>query len=180
MAESTCEMIDEQPISGGNSLPDLAWVETLFASLDAKHSANDELAAIGDSEPDQPAEALIDTVVADEVPAQIPSDVRRAAGDVESEVMSSATPVALPAQCLLRDAVETKTAMLEHVGDEVMHIDIGAVERVDAAFMQVLVALIKQRQSNGKALPAWSGVSAALREAAQLLGLTELMRLPTA
>lgn len=190
MAESACNMIDEQPASSGNPLPDLAWVETLFAALGAGHSANDAMAATSVCA----SESLIDTVVAEEAeglsaPLQVddrPVDDQPIAdalkNEVESEVMSTAatSSLALPEQCLLRDAVEMKATMVEHAAANDMTVDISAVERVDAAFVQVLVALVKQRQGQGKALPAWQGSSAALSEAARVLGLNELMKFPAA
>ncbi len=180
MAEGACNMIDQQPASGGNPLPDLAWVETLFAALAGGDSANDDMAATSESG----QESLIDTVVAEEVDGQPVADALK--NEVESEVMSTAATsslalsLALPAQCLLRDAVEMKSTMLEQAAADTMTVDISAVERVDAAFVQVLVALVKQRQGQGKAVPAWQGASTALSEAAQVLGLAELMKFPAA
>lgn len=165
-------MIEEQPAGSGNLLPDLAWVETLFAALAGGHSANDDTAATSESE----QASLIDTVVADDAVAV------NVTNELESEVMSTAatSSLALPAQCLLRDAVEMKAAMLEQAAADTMAVDIGTVERVDAAFVQILVSLVKQRQAQGKELPAWQGSSAALNEAAQVLGLTDLMKFPAA
>jgi ABC-type transporter Mla MlaB component len=53
------------------------------------------------------------------------------------------------------------------------------VERIDTAAIQLLCAFVRQRAVDGRSV-AWMGVPAALREAAGLLGVSDILMLPAA
>ncbi|MET0329792.1 MAG: STAS domain-containing protein [Dyella sp.] len=54
-----------------------------------------------------------------------------------------------------------------------------AVERIDSAALQLLYAFGRDAVARGNP-PTWAGVSAPLREAADLLGMTHILALPAA
>ncbi|MGP1665043.1 MAG: STAS domain-containing protein [Rhodanobacter sp.] len=56
-------------------------------------------------------------------------------------------------------------------------LDAGAVERVDTAALQLLVVYQRELEQRGSHL-CWAGTSPAFDEAADLLGLTLLLKLP--
>lgn len=56
-------------------------------------------------------------------------------------------------------------------------LDIGRVERVDTAGMQLIAAFVRDRRRQGLAIE-WHGRSATLSAAARLLGLDSLLELP--
>ena len=56
-------------------------------------------------------------------------------------------------------------------------LDIGGVERIDTAAMQIIAAFVRDRATRGLAVE-WHGSSAALSSAARLLGLAPLLKLP--
>lgn len=89
----------------------------------------------------------------------------------------SVTTVLLPSMCTLRDAAELKLLLLASVGSrELVRLDAAAVERVDTAALQLLLAYVRDRQSRGAPIE-WIGVSRPLEEAAARLGLTALLGL---
>ena len=149
----------------GTALPDLAYVGRLLATLDAQSSSNQVSAA---NEVHQAAGFDAD---ATDVAIQYEE---RDAMTIESEQV----PLALPAQCLLRDAVEIKATLIGCAERSELQMDVGAVERVDAAFIQVLLALAKQRKDSGKSALRFIGASAALGEAVKVLGLAEHLAVP--
>jgi anti-anti-sigma regulatory factor len=151
-----------EPAAGGNGLPDLEYVGKLFAQLDAKAPVATAANA-----------TAMSTVAADD-DVVVPEEC-----DVMTDEQDNAL-VVLPEQCLLRDAVEFKKRLLEKTGNDELCLDISAVERVDGAFMQVLVSLVKQRRDNGHADVQFMGVSAALHDAARVLGLLGCIELPAA
>jgi phospholipid transport system transporter-binding protein len=97
---------------------------------------------------------------------------------VPAEVAASELPVvSLPATCTLRETGDLKAALLRWVdSSEAVKLDVGALQRIDTAAVQVLYAFIRDRQ--GRNLPfAWEGSAPTLNEATQLLGLAALMGL---
>ena len=154
--------------SSGVEPPDLEYVAQLLAAEVTQATADATDATVLDA-----TESVVvarDSDVADSEGGQVMSDV--------NETISG--PVALPGQCMLRDAVELKPVLLQHAAQPELNIDVSAVERIDAAFMQTLLALVKQRQEQQLPMPTWQGSSAALQEAAHLLGLQTQLQLPTA
>lgn len=85
--------------------------------------------------------------------------------------------LALPAQCLLRDASDCRRRLLDCLHAEAVAIDVAAVERVDTAFMQVLLAFVRSRAGNGGPV-AWRNVNAVFAEAVTVLGLRAALRIP--
>jgi len=89
-----------------------------------------------------------------------------------------AATVILPAQCIMRDAVELKLRLLPQLdAEDSVQIDVSKVERVDAATMQVLLAFVRDRAQRRRHVN-WVGVGNAFTEAAQMLGLHSALQLP--
>jgi ABC-type transporter Mla MlaB component len=86
--------------------------------------------------------------------------------------------LALTAECLVAGASALK-ARLASLLDEPQPItlDISALQRIDTAGLQVLTGFIRERAGHGRTVE-WRGTAPALTGAAQLLGLTALLRLP--
>jgi ABC-type transporter Mla MlaB component len=85
--------------------------------------------------------------------------------------------IALPSQCLLRDVVEYRERLLNCIDAQSVSIDASAVERIDTAFMQVLLAFVRDRTAAREHL-AWLNVSDTLIDAARVLGLQSALALP--
>jgi ABC-type transporter Mla MlaB component len=94
-------------------------------------------------------------------------------------VQSRCDPLSLPAQCLLRDAVEYRQHLLHYLPEKTMTVDAAAVERIDTAFMQVLLAFVRSRPGDSEPV-AWLNVNPVLVEAARLLGVQQTLSLPDA
>lgn len=86
--------------------------------------------------------------------------------------------VELPADCRLSAQAALKTQLLEVLerGDIVM-LDGSAVERIDTAALQLLV-IFQREVAAGDHQADWHGASDVLREAADLLGMAQLLKLP--
>ena len=85
---------------------------------------------------------------------------------------------AVAAECTVADASSLKTGLaklLDEAGS--VTLDIGAVQRIDTAGLQVIATFIRERESHGLQVQ-WRGHAPALSAAAQLLGLGELLKLP--
>lgn len=85
--------------------------------------------------------------------------------------------ISLPTQCLMRDAVEYRQRLLDCLQMESVSIDVAAVERIDTAFMQVLLAFVCSRANNNAGV-AWLNVNAVFAEAAAMLGLQAVLMVP--
>lgn len=87
--------------------------------------------------------------------------------------------LALEAECLVSAGASTLKESLAGLLDEPQPItlDITALQRIDTAGLQVLTAFIRERAGHGRTVE-WRGTAPALTSAAQLLGLTSLLRLP--
>jgi ABC-type transporter Mla MlaB component len=87
--------------------------------------------------------------------------------------------VTLGCSCTIRDAQALKTQLMDRlVGSEPCHIDGSGVERVDTAGVQLLVAFA--RECRGRNRPVvWTGRSAALDEAVDVLGVASLLEIQT-
>ena len=86
---------------------------------------------------------------------------------------------AVAAECTVADASSLKTGLsklLEESG--IVTLDIGAVQRIDTAGLQVIATFIRERESHGRQVQ-WRGQAPALSAAAKLLGLSALLKLPT-
>ena len=97
-----------------------------------------------------------------------------------SKVRKAARPggsvvTVLPANCTIRDiGVLHECLRSAPLGS---HLDGSAVQRIDTAGLQVLVAFLHERRS--ASLPVeWQSVSAALSDAASLVGAMSVLQLP--
>ena len=85
--------------------------------------------------------------------------------------------IELPAQCLLRDAVEYQQRLLKCVGVASVVIDVGAIERIDTAFIQVLLAFARNH-ADAKQSITWRGVNPEFAESVRLLGVQSALSVP--
>jgi len=85
--------------------------------------------------------------------------------------------IALPADCRLGALDGLAPQLREAAGGSAASLDGAAVEKVDGAAMQLLVAFRRAAAAAGCTV-SWSGASDVLREAAGLLGLDAELDLP--
>lgn len=86
----------------------------------------------------------------------------------------------LASHCGMKDAAALKQSLCEALAqDGPVQLDVSAVERVDTATMQLLCAFVRDRAEQQRET-RWLGDSSAIREAARLLGITNLLSLPPA
>ncbi len=93
---------------------------------------------------------------------------------------SSSGSFAVAAECTVADAGSLKTGLaklLDHSG--IVTLDISAVQRIDTAGLQVIATFLRERESHGRQVQ-WRGDAPAMLNAAKLLGLSDLLKLPTA
>ena len=90
---------------------------------------------------------------------------------------AAAQPVSLPADARLGALDELKALLAEALQGPNAQLDGTAVERVDGASLQLLVAF-RRAAAAGNCAVTWLGVSTTLRDAAALLGLTDELDLP--
>jgi phospholipid transport system transporter-binding protein len=84
----------------------------------------------------------------------------------------------LDASCTLREIADLQFSLVVATGDPVV-VDGSAVERIDTAGLQLLVALAhRQRQAGGRL--EWKAVSPELVKCGARLGLIEALGLPAA
>jgi ABC-type transporter Mla MlaB component len=84
----------------------------------------------------------------------------------------------LAAECLVSTATHFKERLTGFLDEPLpITLDITALQRIDTAGLQVLTAFIRDRAGHGRAVE-WRGTAPFLTTAAQLLGLTSLLRLP--
>ena len=121
-------------------------------------------------------------------PASDSASISSSAVEVEAATMASdAVSVAdsgtelgllsLDAQCLLRDVSDCRLQLLKRLESETTRIDVAAVERIDTAYMQVLLTFIRSRPATLAAV-TWLNVNAVFLEAAEALGLRSALGLP--
>ena len=87
-----------------------------------------------------------------------------------------ATTIRLPADCRMAELPALREQCLAAPSST---LDASAVERVDTAALQLLVAFHRDALARGGKI-TWAGVSTPLREAAERLGLTKALALPAA
>jgi phospholipid transport system transporter-binding protein len=98
-------------------------------------------------------------------------------GSKTAQRKNEARVVALPADFRLAELATVKSELIEAFDAPAVQLDGAAVERVDTAALQLLVAFRREASARGQ-LPAWLGVSAAIRDAAGVLGLVQALELP--
>ncbi len=121
------------------------------------------------------------------MPATADKHSENATGRSESKSMGKATAqrkgesgacvVALPTDFRLAELAVVKAELVQALDAPAVHIDGAAVERVDTAALQLLVAFRRESAARGQS-SAWQGVSAVMRDAAGLLGLAQVLELP--
>jgi ABC-type transporter Mla MlaB component len=98
------------------------------------------------------------------------------AGDTEPETGSA---FALASECTVADASALKSSLAKLLDDSgAVTLDIRAVQRIDTAGLQVITTFVRERESQGREV-RWLGTAGALSTAAQLLGLSSILKLPT-
>lgn len=114
-------------------------------------------------------------------PPREASTARASAPAQSVETPTSAAPhtaFALAAECLVSGASTLKESLAGLLDEpQPITLDITALQRIDTAGLQVLTAFIRERAGNGRTVE-WRGTAPALTSAAQLLGLTSLLKLP--
>ncbi|MHA6205527.1 STAS domain-containing protein [Dyella soli] len=85
--------------------------------------------------------------------------------------------VLLPTDFRLAEVAAVKAELIDAFDAPAVQLDGGGVERVDTAALQLLVAFRREALARGLT-PAWQGVSGAMRDAANLLGLAQALELP--
>jgi ABC-type transporter Mla MlaB component len=86
---------------------------------------------------------------------------------------------ALAAECTVADAESLKTGLAKLLNhSSVVTLDISAVQRIDTAGLQVITTFIRERESHGRKVQ-WRGAAPAVSTAAELLGLSAVLKLPT-
>jgi ABC-type transporter Mla MlaB component len=88
------------------------------------------------------------------------------------------TTLALAAECIVSGASSLKEQLAGLLDEPLpVTLDITALQRIDTAGLQVITAFVRERASRGR-LVEWQGSAPVLVTAAQLLGLTTLLKLP--
>ena len=92
---------------------------------------------------------------------------------------AAAGAVMLPADCRMAALAALHTELVAALPGGAIELDGSQVERVDTAALQLLVMLRRALDGRDGSL-AWRGSSAALDNAAGLLGLAKILELPAA
>lgn len=144
-------------------LPDIEYVEQLLAASAAEDANEQVTDVVAD-------DAAVETVMSE-------PEVAHAAGP---DAVDANGVFSLPAQCLLRDAADCKQQLLNYLNCDSVTIDVNAVERIDTAYLQVLLSFVRSRTSQSGEQPAvtWSHVGPVMAEAAKILGLQAALGLP--
>lgn len=90
----------------------------------------------------------------------------------------AAPVVALASNCNVKDAGQLKQSLSKLMEESVVGIDARSLERIDTATLQLLCAFVRDRAAHDRKVE-WLGESPALHEAARLLGVGELLALPS-
>jgi anti-anti-sigma regulatory factor len=92
-------------------------------------------------------------------------------------VTAEAVLLRLPPQATIRDAVQLRTLLLEHLEEAApVELDASAVERIDTAVLQLLAAFLRDRRARQRAV-VWRTCSEAVTRAARTLGLQDALGL---
>jgi ABC-type transporter Mla MlaB component len=86
--------------------------------------------------------------------------------------------LALAAECTVSDAHSLKERLAGLVDEpQAVTLNVTALQRIDTAGLQVITAFVRDRAGHGRQVE-WQGAAPVLAAAAQLLGLTSLLKLP--
>lgn len=108
------------------------------------------------------------------LPAQAPVSAQQPVPAPESVSRT----LSLSAECMVSGAASLKEhlhALLDQ--PEPVTLEINTLQRIDTAGLQVLTAFVRERTNQGLAVE-WQGTAPVLTTAAQLLGLTSVLKLP--
>ncbi len=104
----------------------------------------------------------------------------RAAKTPDTDTEAGGGEFAVAAECTVADAGSLKTGLTKLLDTSgIVTLDISAVQRIDTAGLQVIATFLRERESHGRQVQ-WRGSAPAMLSAAKLLGLNELLKLPTA
>jgi phospholipid transport system transporter-binding protein len=96
----------------------------------------------------------------------------------ESDAQTDVAAFAMAAECTVADAGALKSGLAKLLEEaEAVTLDIGAVQRVDTAGLQLIATFVRERESQGRQVH-WRGEAPALATAAKLLGLSAILKLP--
>jgi ABC-type transporter Mla MlaB component len=117
--------------------------------------------------------------VSAEVPPAAVAPIETTSDKVAVTLAAPSTPVVtLSSNCTVKDAAALKESLCAVVhSEEPVTIDVGGVERIDTAAVQVLCSFVRERAADARGV-VWLGVTDALNEAANLLGVREMLKLP--
>jgi ABC-type transporter Mla MlaB component len=97
---------------------------------------------------------------------------------VASQKESASKTLALAAECTVSDASSLKERLAGLLDEPLtVTLDVTALQRIDTAGLQVITAFVRERAGHGRTVE-WQGTAPVLTTAAQLLGLTSLLKLP--
>jgi ABC-type transporter Mla MlaB component len=89
-----------------------------------------------------------------------------------------AAALTLAAECTVAEAGSLKASLVRLVSQaKPVTLDVSALQRIDAAGLQLLAAFVRDRRARARAVE-WRGRAPALEAAAKLLGLRGMLQLP--
>ncbi len=98
----------------------------------------------------------------------------------DNATSAAANTLTLPEDLGIAQAASLRAELLKYLdSDADMSIEGGENPRLHAAGLQLIAALLRDRQATGRSWH-WDQLSPALREAAASLGLNELLQIPPA
>jgi ABC-type transporter Mla MlaB component len=84
----------------------------------------------------------------------------------------------LAAECMVSEASSLKDGLAALLDEpKPVTLDLAALQRIDTASLQIITAFVRDRAEAGRTVE-WQGSAQVLTTAAQLLGLTSLLKLP--
>jgi anti-anti-sigma regulatory factor len=95
----------------------------------------------------------------------------------ESAAAAGPMTLALPADFRIAAQAAFKQQLIGALAHDAIVLDGGAVERVDTAALQLLVVFQRELDARQR-IPTWQSASTVLTEAADLLGLTQTLKMP--
>ncbi len=94
-----------------------------------------------------------------------------------SDATNTEMPIQLEAEVTIAQAGELKGRLTQFLdGERSPELDGSAVEHIDTAALQLLVAFVREAEARDRK-PSWRGASEVLIEAAQQIGVAELLHL---
>lgn len=97
--------------------------------------------------------------------------------EASPQTSAEAIRLTLPPECTIASASALKEQLGGAIGHPQVTLDIGSLQRIDTAAMQLLACFVRERADGGHEIE-WQGSAPVLGTAARLLGLTSLLKLP--